>query len=326
MPRSNRGSSDAARPETVDGIELDTATRAVEEAVLDALWRQWAVLGAGAAARGPARAVVDPEALVMASLWFLDREPRLGDLLASWVVSNSALLSMQRLRNVADIFPASAKDRVKGVARLAVERAKDFRWKPLIGRDVPALTERPGKTLSIVAPLERPPALMLRLRALLGVGMRADIIAFMVSDAADFVTSDDVAGATVYNASAVRRLLAQLSNAGGLRRQGEDAHARYAITGSSLARVAGPRPSAGLRWRFTAQVFAVVTEFLEWRRAASDRIVSPFAMEVKADELFNRHRRAFVAAGLVVPRPAPGAEQPSADHFVRLAEWLRTAI
>ena len=305
---------------------MDTATHVVEEAVLDALWRQWAALGAGAAASGTARAVVDPEALVLASLWFLDQEPRLGDLLASWVVSNAALLSMQRLRNVAEIFPAVASDRVKGVARLAVERAKDFRWKPLVRQDVSALTERPGKTLSIAVPLERPPALMLRLRALLGVGMRADIVAYMLSDPADFVTSDDIAGATVYNATAVRRLLTQLSNAGGLQREGKDAHARYAIKGSSLARIAGPRPSAGVRWRFTAQVFAVVTEFLEWRRTTQGRIVSPFAMEVKGNELFDRYKHSFVAAGLVARNSTAGVGRAWPNHLVWLADWLRAAI
>jgi hypothetical protein len=259
-------------------------------------------------------------------LWFLDDEPRLGDLLASWVVSNAPLLSMQRLRNVAELFPPTAQDRVASIARLALERGKDFRWKPLTRRDVLALAERPGKALSVAVPLDRPPALMLRLRALLGVGMRADVIAFLVSANADFVTPDDIAAATTYNLAAVRRLLSQLADADGLQRESGSAHPRYSIKGSSLARVAASRPSRGPRWRYTAQVFAVVTEYLEWRRATRGRVVSPFAMEVKGDEIFNRYKRAFVDAGVVARHSTTsvGSEWPT--RLVWLAEWMRATI
>ncbi|MGC1345104.1 MAG: hypothetical protein WA863_03165, partial [Methyloceanibacter sp.] len=241
-------------------------------------------------------------------------------------VTNATLLSMQRLRNVAQIFPTGAKNRVNGVARLAVERGKDFRWKPLIRPDVLALPERPGKTLSVAAPLDRPAALMLRLRALLGVGMRADIIPYLISDDADFVTSDDIAEATIYNATAVRRLLAQLSKAGGLQTEQTNAIARYSIKGSSLARVAGPRPPVVPKWRFTAQVFAAMTEFLEWRRATQGRIVSPFAMEVKGSELFTKYKRAFVAAGLVGRSSTSGVGGAWSMHLTWVADWFRTAI
>ena len=262
----------------------------------------------------------------MASLWFLDREPRLEDLLASWVISNGALLSVQRLRNVAHLFPDVAKDRVNRVARLAVERGRDFRWKPLVRHEVSALVERPGKKLSIAVPLERPSAVMLRLRALLGVGMRADVISYMASADTDFVTADDVAKATAYNGTAIRRLLVQLANAGGLHSDRTSTITRYSIRGSLLAHVAVKRPSAKSRWRFTAQVFAAVTEFLEWRRTTRRRTVSPFAVAVKGDELFDKYEWALVAAGAIARGSALGVQRTWPHHFTVLAEWLQAVI
>jgi hypothetical protein len=326
MPPKHRNFVRHTNLDAERGVELASATRAVGDAVLDALWRQWAALGAGAAAGGTAHAVVDPEALVMASLWFLDDESRLGDVLASWVVLNAGLLSMQRLRNVAALFPTDAQDRVKGVARLALERGKDFRWKPLVHHEVLALAERPGKTLSIAVPLERSAALMLRLRGLFGVGMRADVIAYMLSNHLDQVSAEDIATATVYNPTAVRRLLMQLSNAGGLQHIGSAIRPEYSIKGTPLARVAGSPASSLPKWRHTAQVFAAVTEYLAWHRTTKGRVVSPFALAVKADEIFSRHQLRYLPDDIIVPGRTATVGDAWTVYLLKLANWIGTTV
>jgi hypothetical protein len=321
MPLSPGNSNHGTGSEAASTIDLHVKVRAVEEAVLDVLWRQWAVVGAGAAANTLTQSIVDPEALIMASLWFFDQEPRLRDLLASWLVANVSLLSVQRLKNVAALFPARARSRVPAVARLAVERGKDSRWKPLVKENVSALLERPGKTLSIGAPLERLPALMLRLRALLGVGMRADIITYLISAGKGFGTADDIAEATAYNATAVRRLVTQLSKAGGLKGDENSAHTQYTIKGSALGRLSDPRPAGSPTWRYTAQMFALTTEFLEWGHATKGRIVSEFAMRVKDDELYRRFRP--IAARMMSHRlPSKLRRGSSGDFLWWLAAWL----
>jgi hypothetical protein len=324
MPGRQGTSSTTAPADGTGAAELKHATRALHGAVLEALWRQWAVLGA--AASGPrAHAIVDPEALVMASLWFLDDDPRLSDLLASWVVLNAHLLSVQRLRNVAELFPAAARDRVSAVARLALERAKDFRWKPLVRQDVAALAERAGKTLSVAVPLQRAPALMLRLRGLLGVGMRIDVIAFLVSSRREYATADDIATATVYNPTAVRRLLTQLTEAGGLSRE-DGTRLAYSIKGTWLSRVAGSDKSMLPKWRYAAQVFALATDYLDWSRATRSRVVTPFAAAVKGEELFRRHQQALLQAGVVSWREDIGVEENWSTLVARLAEWVNKVM
>jgi hypothetical protein len=111
--------------------EVEAATVALKSATIDALWRQWATLGAAASVSRRATAVVDPEALVLASLWFRGAEPRLGDLLAAWTLLNSHLLSVQRIKNLAAIVPQTVRLQVQqglsALARLAHDTGKDFR-------------------------------------------------------------------------------------------------------------------------------------------------------------------------------------------------------
>ena len=70
------------------------------------------------------RAVVDPEALVLASLVLLDQERRLGD-----------LLSVQRMKNLTADYPepvrAPLAHRVAWFATVARDVGKDLRWRSL---------------------------------------------------------------------------------------------------------------------------------------------------------------------------------------------------
>lgn len=305
--------------------DLEAATRVVREATLNAMWRQWSALGAAASATG-ARAIVDPEALVLASLWLMDEEPRLRDLMAGWVVVNAERLSVQRVNNMTVAFPASIGAGLSSLARLAVERGKDFRWRPLIRPDVPPLAERRGgKTLSISVPLARPCALMLRLRVLLGVGLRADIITFLLTGPDDYVSPDDIAAATAYNPASVRRVLAQLTDAQGLS-YAAGTYPGYSIGESPLARLAGARASEVPKWRYLAQVYALVVEYLAWWREAQAYSLSPLAISVKGDELFERHCRAFVDTGLVERHRTAGVGDAWPAELQRLAAWLDKAV
>src|SRR5689334_16645943 len=97
---------------------LVASGRALQKALLDAVWRHWAELGASASAQSGARSVVDPEALILASLCLLDHEPRLNDLMIHWSILNSSFLSVQRLKNLASKFPAAIAPLLSGLAEL----------------------------------------------------------------------------------------------------------------------------------------------------------------------------------------------------------------
>lgn len=192
--------------------------------------------------------------------------------------------------------------------------------------DVPPLAERRGgKKLSVPVPLHRPAALMVRMRVLLGVGMRTDIITFLLTVRDGYIAPDDVAAATAYNLASVRRVLAQLAEAGGLN-YAAGTYPGYSIKGSPLQRLTGPSASETPRWRYLAQVYALVVEYLSWWREVEARPLSPFAVAVKGDELFERHRRAFVDTGLTEPHRTAGVGDHWAAELHRLAEWLDETV
>lgn len=127
---------------------LSSLPRNLRHAVLDVVWRQWRVLGAGAAApftkrstsygkdgRRQLRTLVDPEALVLVSLMLFEDERRLGDLLHDWGARNSDLLSVQRMRNLEAGYPETVRSvlsqRLAWFAAVARDEGKDLRWRPL---------------------------------------------------------------------------------------------------------------------------------------------------------------------------------------------------
>src|SRR5690606_12973231 len=112
-----------------DVSTLELELNNLRESTINAVWRQWHALGATAVIKTPARAVVDPEALVWMSLTLSKYEPRLTDLVASWTLLNSDLLSVQRINNLAAHFPDATHQHVIALARLLYEQGKDHRWK-----------------------------------------------------------------------------------------------------------------------------------------------------------------------------------------------------
>src|SRR5205085_9247560 len=126
-----------------------------------------------------AAAIIDPEALVLLSLTLMDTEKRLWDLIAGWIERASRLLSLQRTKNLLKTFPPSTLSRVRQLAMLAVEVGKDMRWKNLVGRGLDH-APRTGKRGRVIAELIEPPALTLRLRLGFGVGVKPDMLSFML--------------------------------------------------------------------------------------------------------------------------------------------------
>src|SRR5690242_8778015 len=99
----------------------DSSLRILVDASLEVAWAQWNVIGAAAASKRRATAIIDPEALVLVSLTLMDTERRLWDLMASWTTIGARLLSVRRTKNLLKVFPASTRTRIRQFARLAVE-------------------------------------------------------------------------------------------------------------------------------------------------------------------------------------------------------------
>ncbi len=189
-----------------------SVAREVREAAATAVWIQWRALGGeGAAPREPA-AIVDPEALVLASLWMKDEEKRLWDFLYGLAEGGSRLLSVQRLKRLLSVFPESLSPEVARFASAVRHAGNDPRWRGFPRAQAPA-AGRPGKWRSPRTRLASGGALMLRLRTAFGVDVRSDTLACLIGRREAWSTVRDIARSLGYARGSVRAACESLTDA-----------------------------------------------------------------------------------------------------------------
>jgi hypothetical protein len=285
--------------------------------------------------RGQVHGLVDPEALVLISLVLLNHERRLADLLHDWTVRNSDLLSVQRLKNLAaeypDVVHAELAGRLAWFARVALTAGKDLRWRSLANDavGVSGADELPSiragvKTRAVRARITEPSALLLRLRLGFGVGVKADLLGYLLGRAEEWVTVRDIVGATVYTSAAVRRAAEDLAAAQFVQAlDGQPAMYRAErVRWMDLLQLEEGPP----RWRSWQQRFTFVAALLAWVDTANDRPLSRYAFGAKGRELLEQYRPAFERDLIAVW----SAHTPVADWAVfieravrSLARWMR---
>jgi hypothetical protein len=289
-------------------------------AALDAAWRQWAALGAPVSANAAARAVIDPEALLLLSCTFRESERRLDDVLAWWASAGATLLSVQRVRTLARRYPDSARSGLAAFAAAAVAGG-DARWKVLAGTAPhDALVSR-GKRAGKPR-LTASPALMLRLRAAFGVGVKADALAVLIAmDGAD-ATVRTLSGAAGYTVAAVRRALQEMESARVVRTTSVRP-AAYRVDAAAWTEFLGVGAGEAGGWRYFADLFAFLAAVGEW---GADDGGDGYVAASLARDIFEAHRLAFELNRIPFPEPndAPGARYLDAFAVtVRgLADWL----
>lgn len=192
--------------------ELNSISAVLRRAVVEAAWAQWSAIEAWPNGQ-PARSVVDPEALVLASLWLESEEPRLWRVARLWARGGARYLSVQRIKNLAPGYPSRARKRLGDFAWECLQRGKDARWRALATAHTATVRER-GRELPPSPQFLRPAALMLRLRIGLGVGIKADVLAYLLGASGGHRTLREMTDATGYFRRAVDRAVAELVAAG----------------------------------------------------------------------------------------------------------------
>lgn len=267
----------------------ETIASRTEEAVVRACWRQWrAIQGEGlATGQQSARSIIDPEALVLASLAVRAKEQRFRDLLLWWVGKGAALLSVQRLQTLGRTMPqASLHGGTAWFAALAVE-AGDARWKRLAAgkaSDEPARSGKGPRELHLV----EPSTLMLRLRAGFGVSAKADLMAFLIGASSSsgkqpsWTNVSVISEAIGYSRQSVSRAVSEMSLARFIETSA-DAPPLYALDPAPWARVfrlhdpwrdatsvAEDADELDLpAWRFWSQAYAFLLKCSQWAEHAA---------------------------------------------------------
>jgi hypothetical protein len=102
------------------------------ENILDFLWRQWSALGIAGGARTNDVWAIDPEALLIFSMKMARYEPRLFDEILDWMVMNGKWIDNQRLRGIIRNNDETASRLMSAVASFVSKEAGTYerKWRP----------------------------------------------------------------------------------------------------------------------------------------------------------------------------------------------------
>lgn len=275
---------------------------------------QWAQLGAPfAPPTAPERRAADPEALLLFTLHLGRSAPRLFDETLDWLARNESLVSIHRLRSLAtgktdrSLIEASldwtaaqrrrAKDRPAEpleadsleplFAELDVPKARRDPYFANYGWARPVL--RPSEK-SQSPPLYAPIAFAFRLRRLLGLGVRAEIVRSLLTIRAPRVSSRMIAATTGFAQRNVREGLIGLHEAGVLTRVGVADDPHYGIDSAAWATLLGLKSAPDLPFHHEwIPGFRTLTSILRWLDQPGLDELSPYMRGSQARTLLDAH-------------------------------------
>lgn len=320
-------------------------------AMLGLLWGQWTELGV-AGAHGSPGTIIDPEALLLATVSFARYDPRLFDEVLDWLVSFGTVLDVTRLRRLARPLNADNGRLAMAVVDLMRQRASASKWTPISERwraqearaayaptslfltaddsPLPVFGEsdsffaaqgfiRPPlelRGMSSPPSLEKPALLRLRARALTGLGVRAESLLYLWTHTA--AHGRLIAERTGYSQRQVADYLSNLSAARFAERYDVGKTVQYRL-GPALGGIVG-RPVRYVDW---PRAFDVIRELLAMATSASAQS-DAYEASVMFRAGLEKLRPLLPAEGLDLRTPEP--ERHPATRIIDYAhEYLADA-
>jgi len=217
------------------------------ENILDFLWRQWSALGIAGRAHTEDLWAIDPEALLIFSLQMARYEPRLFDEILDWLVTNGKWIDIQRLRGILKAKDEETQRLMSAVACYISQKTGKYKrkWQALasLNRTNPNTSDKmlfktkdgkpypkPGAESSIFhdygflrenfvlrkmskpVPVGAGNTIRFLLRALFGIGSRAECILFLLNY--DAGHPSDVAKAIGLSVRGTQDALIELAESG----------------------------------------------------------------------------------------------------------------
>ncbi len=180
--------------------------------LLSVLWRQWTALGVAGSQKAWDASAVDPEALLLITCTLARSDPRLFDAVLEWLRINGQYINVQRIKRMLRDEVFVGEPVLNAVAAAISTSVSQNKWAKLAGRPSaepgslePLFFLSNGNPLPVVRKEdegfakygfareqfikrgvaeifcpEHPSNLLLRLRALLGVNARCDVLQFLM--------------------------------------------------------------------------------------------------------------------------------------------------
>lgn len=254
----------------------------------------------------------------------MNEERRFVDLLAWLATQASGLLSVQRMRTLLETMPC-AEPGAASFARWALDRGGDRRWKTF-ARLPSTGTPRTGKGPDLPRVTGRA-ALVIRLRAAFGVGVKSDLLAYLLCLDGEAHSAPDIADAIGYTDKTVRLALRDLQLAGLIEVFGDYpvTYATRPASARAFMHFLYDRKIDVPEWCPWNRVYGFLTQLSSWRQDPSVT-GSLYIASSRARDLFSTYEGTFRDLQLRMPRPEvhPGEEYlPVFEKFIgRLEMWL----
>jgi hypothetical protein len=263
-------------------ILLSDFKKTLLDSILDLLWRQWTAIGVSGYGNAEESKVVDPEALLLLTLTVARYDARLFDEVLDWLEVNGDYLNVQRLQNLVKQFDFQAKAELSAVAeRLGQKSSVALKWKKLAtrysqdgesplfymkdGRPMPSLNDYdeifhrhgllrpPIKNRGLSQPFLREgmPTLLLRLRALLGLNLRCEILCLLGS--VDEIHPSLIAKLIGQNPRSTQNVLAEMVHSGVVQVRTSAREKIYSLSPGVLDQLL--RPVGFTPWRNSVPLF-----------------------------------------------------------------------
>lgn len=226
------------------------------ERLFDVLWRQWTALGVMGQAKPMEQTVLDPEALFLITCTVGRYDPRLFDAMLDWLAVNGRYLNVHRLRRIQKEHTFTGAQVYSAVAAIMQSLDSSAKWtrsaaprqknaEPLFLMDdhtpLPVLHEpdsvfqRYGylreryepRNIAQIFPSARASNLILRLRALLGISARCEILAYLMIKGRGSPRA--IARICNYYPATISKAMAEMEDSGYITSHTEGRHRFYAL-------------------------------------------------------------------------------------------------
>ncbi|MBA2726355.1 MAG: winged helix-turn-helix transcriptional regulator [Actinobacteria bacterium] len=240
-----------------------------EAQVAGLAWSLWAELGVSGWTRSHSDFGIDPEALGILTAWLRDHDPRLRDEATDWCIRYGRFISAARLKNL--LGSASWLDSPWWGEFAATVNANS-RWQWPAGEARPRSFKPSQK--SRIGDFTRPSLIALRVRALAGVGARAEILGLLASEQRDVAVAE-VAARIGYSKRNTAEALDSLEMAGLLSSSRIRNRLEYTIVDRErLSTLIDPKPRWTPSWVPIVTVITRLVEFLQRAEDLSDAVAS----------------------------------------------------
>ena len=247
----------------------------IENGILDLVWSLWSELGVRGVRRSHRQWAIDLEALIAFTAALGDLDPRLRDEATDWCIEHNKWISSTRLKKIINEDYADTDEIGEFIA--TVNGHSQAR---LPGGTKPRKFQSREQSLSI--DFERSALVALRIRGLVGVGARAEIIYhFLASPFAQYSASD-LAQKSYFTKRRVADALHELSESGLLRSRKKRNQLIYAMQRRHpFTLLMGSLPSLYLSW---SELFPYLLVVLKAANKSSKSSLKTYTALKKLDE------------------------------------------